>query len=106
MNMNELELVPGKYIGENKPTFVIAEIGQNHNGKYRSILNSIIPMTLIILTKYFLNLIFQFSSLQGTLEQQKNSFLKPKNAARIVSSFRNPGKNDIKLSQLKFRGGK
>ena len=31
--MNSLELVPGKYIGKGNPTFVIAEIGQNHNGK-------------------------------------------------------------------------
>ena len=33
IEMNSLELVPGKYIGEGNPTFVIAEIGQNHNGK-------------------------------------------------------------------------
>ena len=52
MNMNELELVPGKYIGENKPTFVIAEIGQNHNGKYLSVITSIIPMTLVKIIPY------------------------------------------------------
>ena len=34
MEMTSLELIPGKYIGEGNPTFVIAEIGQNHNGKY------------------------------------------------------------------------
>ena len=31
--IKDLELVPGKYIGEGKPIFIIAEIGQNHNGK-------------------------------------------------------------------------
>ena len=29
----DLELVPGRYIGEDQPVFIIAEIGQNHNGK-------------------------------------------------------------------------
>lgn len=30
--MEPLELVPGRYIGEGQPCFVIAEIGQNHQG--------------------------------------------------------------------------
>ncbi|KAK7070604.1 hypothetical protein SK128_008965 [Halocaridina rubra] len=30
--MEPLELVPGRYIGEGQPCFIIAEIGQNHQG--------------------------------------------------------------------------
>lgn len=30
--MEPLEIVPGKHIGEGLPCFVIAEIGQNHQG--------------------------------------------------------------------------
>ena len=33
----DLELAPGKIIGEGKPRFIIAEIGLNHNGKSISI---------------------------------------------------------------------
>lgn len=32
VGLNDLELLPGRPIGEGKPTFIIAEIGQNHNG--------------------------------------------------------------------------
>lgn len=32
MALNDLELLPGRLIGEGRPTFIIAEIGQNHNG--------------------------------------------------------------------------
>ena len=31
--LHDLELLPGRFIGEEKPAFIIAEIGQNHNGK-------------------------------------------------------------------------
>ena len=30
--MEPLELVPDRYIGEGQPCFIIAEIGQNHQG--------------------------------------------------------------------------
>ena len=30
---NALELLPGRSIGEGRQTFIIAEIGQNHNGE-------------------------------------------------------------------------
>ena len=30
--MEPLELVPGRYIGEGQPCFIIAEVGQNHQG--------------------------------------------------------------------------
>ena len=31
--LRDLELSPGRMVGENHPTFIIAEIGQNHQGK-------------------------------------------------------------------------
>ena len=31
--LHDLELLPGRFIGQGKPAFIIAEIGQNHNGK-------------------------------------------------------------------------
>ena len=31
--LHGLELLPGRFVGEGKPAFIIAEIGQNHNGK-------------------------------------------------------------------------
>ena len=31
--LHDLELLPGRFIGEENPAFIIAEIGQNHNGK-------------------------------------------------------------------------
>ena len=34
MAANELELVPGRFVGSNHPVFIVAEIGQNHQGKY------------------------------------------------------------------------
>ena len=34
VGLNDLELLPGRPIGEGKPTFIIAEIGQNHNGNH------------------------------------------------------------------------
>ena len=34
MVANELELVPGRFVGSNHPVFIVAEIGQNHQGKY------------------------------------------------------------------------
>jgi len=30
--LRDLELTPGRMVGENHPTFIIAEIGQNHQG--------------------------------------------------------------------------
>ena len=39
MSAKDLELTPGRLIGENKPTFIIAEIGQNHNGKTMHTIN-------------------------------------------------------------------
>lgn len=30
---NLFELIPGRKIGKDQPVFIIAEIGQNHNGK-------------------------------------------------------------------------
>ena len=33
MKANDLELTPGRFVGEGHPTFIIAEIGQNHQGK-------------------------------------------------------------------------
>ena len=30
--VKDLELAPGRWIGEDHPVFIIAEIGQNHQG--------------------------------------------------------------------------
>ncbi len=30
--LNDLELTPGRLVGEGHPAFIIAEIGQNHQG--------------------------------------------------------------------------
>ena len=32
MAVEELELIPGRFIGSNHPVFIVAEIGQNHQG--------------------------------------------------------------------------
>lgn len=29
-----MELIPGRYIGKENPSFIIAEIGQNHQGSF------------------------------------------------------------------------
>ena len=31
--LRDLELTPGRLVGESHPVFIIAEIGQNHQGK-------------------------------------------------------------------------
>ena len=34
MAVEELELIPGRFIGSNHPVFIVAEIGQNHQGMW------------------------------------------------------------------------
>jgi hypothetical protein len=34
---NDLELTPGRFVGADHPTFIIAETGQNHQGKKNTI---------------------------------------------------------------------
>ena len=84
MEMDSLELVPGRYIGEGNPTFVIAEIGQNHNGKYS-----------INLKPFSLNLIFSFSNIclilihniSGDLNTAKELILKAKECGADCVKF-------------------
>lgn len=66
------ELIPGKWVGKDFPVFVIAEIGQNHQGK-----SKLVRLLLIDLVTYFM----------GNLNLAKESSLKAKTLRRRLCQF-------------------